>query len=1063
MTSLDLLLACVCVCAISTAVAAGSEGLVAEWNFDEGQGDVLRDSSGNESHGKIHGATWVKCGDGYALAFDGTQGYVDCGAGASLNIAGPITVEAWVKPLAKGWGGGNLVGRGWRDYKLSFSNRGLAWWYVATGSNGCGAKLALGEWNHVAGTFDGEIRRILINGRILCTSKNAPPAGSDGVSLLLGSKGPPHFNGLLDNVRVYSRALSPKEIAGRFRAEAPQYGYDPEWLRRVKVTPYYYFDRGQIVLEVDYRLRQPLADKSRLDVTLHSQKDETLVLARQVVEPLRGVIEAKIGGWASNPGMMDITLPCGDLKAGVYVIRVALKDDRGACPVERITFNYPPTYQLPSPAEKPVAGLPPPPTPTPFDLDVDKRGGFRLHVNGTVYPFESRISWPNGDFNRLACAEDGGPQGEKSWKVKATSAGAKRHIVEAGGSFYTIRRQIDVFPTHVYVKDTYTNTTDEDLGLLIYNEMPMEDSRRAVTRLAGYEGAGRLVEMPMYGGASVFVADANVGIGMVPMDDVYIIQSVLYAENNVAGMGTQKFALGPKASYTLEWALYPTGSRDYYDFINTFRKVEDRIGTVEGGAHFVSFGPTNRRQVPGRDFVEKRGMKCAIVSCLSRSADNPELDIEGIEFIDFPKEMELLKRQTDALHHMYPDMDVVLHIAHSYYATADPERYADSKLINANGRHVSSGSHKDWRWYFYYPTPGNSFHDAMMRSVDVLMDEIGMDGGFMDGFLLGYGGRWTYDGRWDGHSAEIDLNTKTIKRKLGSVLLLMQPSMIQYARKIHNKGGVVIGNGVVLTRSVADEKYIIFDSECQAGPECHLAPSALALSNPPFQTETEIYLDMLDKLSWGMLYMYYNERVPLTHASLAARQFPITFQEMRSGLVRGPERIVTMNSGVYGWPATQTAGKPGDRRLHRVYKFDARGAEGPHNFITRVDQDSVRTALQFDQNESAVIVPIPVSLEATIPVNVRVLRYEGKTLKILLNGKGEATLDMFVGTSYPDWRDGVFTNGGVSPIDVDLGDAYRVIAGGTTTTIEERDGTLSVPLKLDGQVEVLIERADRGE
>jgi len=57
---------------------------------------------------------------------------------------------------------------------------------------------------------------------------------------------------------------------------------------------------------------------------------------------------------------------------------------------------------------------------------------------------------------------------------------------------------------------------------------------------------------------------------------------------------------------------------------------------------------------------------------------------------------------------------------------------------------------------------------ALLASVDVMMDEMGAQGVFADGFLWGYGGEYTYD-RWDGHSADIDPKTQTIARKKASV------------------------------------------------------------------------------------------------------------------------------------------------------------------------------------------------------------------------------------------------------------------------------------------------------
>lgn len=72
------------------------------------------------------------------------------------------------------------------------------------------------------------------------------------------------------------------------------------------------------------------------------------------------------------------------------------------------------------------------------------------------------------------------------------------------------------------------------------------------------------------------------------------------------------------------------------------------------------------------------------------------------------------------------------------------------------------------------------------------------------------------------------------------------------------------------------------------------------------------------------------------------------------------------------------------------------------------------------------------------------------------SGNGPATLKLFVGTRYHDRREGIFTNGGVNPAVEDYGDPYQVTVDGKTTKLEERDGLLTVPLQLDGQVTVEI-------
>jgi hypothetical protein len=101
-------------------------------------------------------------------------------------------------------------------------------------------------------------------------------------------------------------------------------------------------------------------------------------------------------------------------------------------------------------------------------------------------------------------------------------------------------------------------------------------------------------------------------------------------------------------------------------------------------------------------------------------------------------------------------------------------------------------------------------------------------------------------------------------------------------------------------------------------------------------------------------------------------------------------------------------------------------------------------------------------LEAERPVNVTVLRSSHDALAVLLNGQGPAALQMFVGTSYPEYGHKILVDGGVNPGVAGVGDPFRVEIDGIETILEERDGTLTVPLDLAGPVQVVIERADPG-
>src|SRR3990167_8862308 len=78
--------------------AAPTSGLVGYWNFDEGSGATVADSSGNGNNGTLSGGpTWVtgKVGSG-ALSFDGTNDYINIPSSALYDFAGDFTVSAWV-------------------------------------------------------------------------------------------------------------------------------------------------------------------------------------------------------------------------------------------------------------------------------------------------------------------------------------------------------------------------------------------------------------------------------------------------------------------------------------------------------------------------------------------------------------------------------------------------------------------------------------------------------------------------------------------------------------------------------------------------------------------------------------------------------------------------------------------------------------------------------------------------------------------------------------------------------------------------------------------------------
>jgi len=195
--------------------------LVGWWTFEEGSGTTTHDQSGHGNDGVLVGSpAWVAGFHGQGLEFAGRD-WVDCGKGTSLNICGDITLAAFVQVNRFSSDDEGLITKG--EDGLSWAlqvagDRTLR--FVATKSNVVWNSLdtiAPHEWVHVAATYNGLTIRFYINGRPDPTPH--PTAMTfDGVDepVILGCdlSGPDgYFDGRMDDVRIYSRALSDSEIA----------------------------------------------------------------------------------------------------------------------------------------------------------------------------------------------------------------------------------------------------------------------------------------------------------------------------------------------------------------------------------------------------------------------------------------------------------------------------------------------------------------------------------------------------------------------------------------------------------------------------------------------------------------------------------------------------------------------------------------------------------------------------------------------------------------------------------------------------------------------------------
>jgi hypothetical protein len=220
------------VAAIAATVSAwcAESDLAAHYDFDEGAGAVLRDQSGNGNDGRLHNAKWVKQGGGHCLELNGVDSYVDCGDGPSLDLRDVVTLEAWVYPSRRVPEEPGILGKHFSSYLLTYYKDGQCWWYIGEGGNNAKTTLTVGGWHHVACTFDGELMKLYLDGRLASSHGSRHKAINRGGRFLLGCvMGEPdatdpaytrtaYFPGMIDEVSVWHRALTAEAVRARFDA-----------------------------------------------------------------------------------------------------------------------------------------------------------------------------------------------------------------------------------------------------------------------------------------------------------------------------------------------------------------------------------------------------------------------------------------------------------------------------------------------------------------------------------------------------------------------------------------------------------------------------------------------------------------------------------------------------------------------------------------------------------------------------------------------------------------------------------------------------------------------------
>ena len=206
-----------------TANTKPNNGLIALWTLDETNGTLAADSSGNSLNGAVANGAWLTGKVNGALHFNGSNTVVTVGTNTALDMkAGDLfTIAFWVRGLTNNNGGMFLSKRafGLGGYEVRYTPTFGNFFRANFGTTNLDTKFNInlldGQWHHVAAVRTATELDTFADGLFQNRTYDSSLADlSNTNALYFGMQAGNNswFNGDLDDVRLYRRAIPPRLI-----------------------------------------------------------------------------------------------------------------------------------------------------------------------------------------------------------------------------------------------------------------------------------------------------------------------------------------------------------------------------------------------------------------------------------------------------------------------------------------------------------------------------------------------------------------------------------------------------------------------------------------------------------------------------------------------------------------------------------------------------------------------------------------------------------------------------------------------------------------------------------
>lgn len=211
-------------------------GIQANWGFAEGTGSTATDSVNNLTAQLLEGASWDNGGvNGNCIVLDGDNDYVSVEDNPALNPSTDITVSVWARwsiDPVNGKTYSNILSKnGEGQYQIQHSGENKKFEFAVATTEGRHWVQSLSSpekniWYNIVGTYSSsqEEMAIYVNGVKENSRSQSGKILSSDAPLLFGKHGeyPRHFNGSIDEVKIYNKILSAEEIESEYLTFKPE-------------------------------------------------------------------------------------------------------------------------------------------------------------------------------------------------------------------------------------------------------------------------------------------------------------------------------------------------------------------------------------------------------------------------------------------------------------------------------------------------------------------------------------------------------------------------------------------------------------------------------------------------------------------------------------------------------------------------------------------------------------------------------------------------------------------------------------------------------------------------